>query len=208
MNATTVSPMVRLLVGWVCAGILGGCAPTKLPLGVDIGKISEKISAKNEPISAALVISEKVKNANSTLNVTCGGTYTVPVGIELTEGMMHGLSQVFDSVSLVDAKPSQSGEFDFVIEPALPELTVEGQKNCYIRGGLWIVFPVKLFYNPVDKFEAQTTLRVSVHDHQTRQRPQYQFNLRGLAHPRRGRRIESAAVAEIAAAVITRVAVE
>lgn len=159
-----MNPTVRLLVGWVCAGILAGCAPTKLPLGVDIGKISEKISAKNEPISAALVISEKVKNATSTLDVTCGGTYTVPVGIELTEGMLHGLSQVFDSVSLVDAKPSQSGKFDFVIEPALPELTVEGQKNCYIRGGLWIVFPVKLFYNPVDKFEAQTTLRVSVED--------------------------------------------
>ena len=160
MNATNVSPLVRLLVGWVCAGIVAGCAPTLLPLGTDIGKIS----AKKEPISAALVIPEKVKNATSTLDVTCGGTYTVPVGIELTEGMLHGLSQVFDSVSLVDAKPAQSGEYDFVIEPALPELTVDGQKNCYIRRGLWVLFPVKLFYNPVDKFEAQTTLRVSVED--------------------------------------------
>ena len=57
MSVTIVSPSVRLLVGWVCAGIVAGCAPTLLPLGVDIGKISEKISAKNEPISAALVIS-------------------------------------------------------------------------------------------------------------------------------------------------------
>jgi hypothetical protein len=163
MNAMNASPLVRMLVGGVCAGIVAGCAPTLLPLGVDIGKISGKISAKNEPISAALVIPGKVKNATTTLDVTCGGTYTVPVGIELTEGMLHGLSQVFDSVRLVDAKPAQSGEYDFVIEPALPELTVDGQ-NCYIRRGLWVVFPVKLFYNPVDQFEAQTTMRVSVED--------------------------------------------
>ena len=163
MKAKNASPLVQTLVGWVCTGIVAGCAPTLLPLGVDIGKISGKISTKNEPISAALVIPGKVKKATSTLNVTCGGTYTVPVGNELTEGMLHGLSQVFDSVSLVDAKPAQSGEYDFVIVPALPELTIDG-KNCYIRRGLWAVFPVKLFYNPVDKFEAQTTVRVSVED--------------------------------------------
>ena len=163
MSTSNVSFLARLLVGWVSVGLVAGCAPTLLPLGIDIGKIPGKISSKNEPISAALVIPEKVKNATSTLDVRCGGTYTVPVGIELMEGMLHGLSQVFDSVSLVDAKPAQSGEYDFVIEPALPELTVDG-KNCYIRRGLWVVFPVKLFYNPVDKFEAQTTLRVSVED--------------------------------------------
>ena len=163
MNTSNVSFLVRLLVGWVGVGFVAGCAPTLLPLGIDIGKISGKISSKNEPISAALVIPGKVRNATSTLDVRCGGTYTVPVGIELMEGMLHGLSQVFDSVSLVDAKPAQSGDYDFVIEPALPELTIDG-KNCYIRRGLWVVFPVKLFYNPVDKFEAQTTLRVSVED--------------------------------------------
>lgn len=159
MNAMNGSPLMRLLIGWVCAGLVAGCAPRLLPLATDIGKIS----AKKEPVSAALVISEKVRNATSTLDVTCGGTYTVPVGIELTEAMLQGLSQVFDSVSLMNAKPAQSDGYDFVIEPASPELTVDGQ-NCYIRRGLWLVFPVKLFYNPGDRFEAQTALRVSVED--------------------------------------------
>jgi hypothetical protein len=159
MNASNMSFLVRLLVGWVCVGLVAGCAPTLLPLTPDIGKIS----AKKELISAALVIPEKIRDATSTLDVRCGGTYSVPVGIQLTEAMLQGLSQVFDSVSLVDAKPAQSSEYDFVIEPALPELTVDGQ-NCYIRRWLWVVFPVKLFYNPADKFEAQTTLRVSVED--------------------------------------------
>lgn len=163
MNTPHGGPSMAVFIGWVCVSILVGCAPTLLPLGIDIGKIPGKISSKNEPISAALVIPGKVKNATSTLDVRCGGTYTVPVGIELMEGMLHGLSQLVDSVHLVDARPAQSGEYDFVIEPALPELTIDGQ-NCYLRRGLWVVFPVKLFYNPADKFEAQTTLHVSVED--------------------------------------------
>lgn len=74
MSTTNVSFLARLLVGWVSVGLVAGCAPTLLPLGTDIGKITGKISSKNEPISAALVIPEKVKNATSTLDVRCGGT--------------------------------------------------------------------------------------------------------------------------------------
>lgn len=160
MDGKKFGALVWLLLGWVCSGIVAGCSPTVLPLATDVGKIS----VKKESVSAALVIPDKVKESISELNVVCGGSYAVPVGLELMEGMLQGLSQAFDSVSLVNAKPPRLGEYDFVIEPALPELTVDGQ-NCYIRRGLWILFPFKLFYNgPEDKFEAQTALRVVIED--------------------------------------------
>lgn len=148
-----------MLAGCLCLVLAAGCGPTLLPLATDVGKIS----VKQEPVSAALVIPEKVKNATSTLDVTCAGTYTVPVGLELTEGLLQALSQAFDSVSLVNEKPANAGDYDFVIEPSIPELAVDGQ-NCYIRRGLWLVFPVKLFYNPGDRYEAQAALRVAVED--------------------------------------------
>lgn len=146
-----------LLVG-ACAGMLAGCGPTMLPLATDVGKLP----VKKEPVSVALVIPEQTKGATRILDVSCGGTYTIPVGLELTEGMLQGLAQAFDSVSLVTAKPAQPGEYDFVIEPALPDLAIEG--NCAARRWLWLLFPVKLFYNPADRFEAQTELRATVED--------------------------------------------
>lgn len=150
---------IRILFLSLCGGFLAGCSPTLLPLATDIGKLS----AKKEPVSAALVIPDSMKNVLSSLDIACAGKYNIPVGIELTDGMLQGLSQVFDSVSLLNAKPSQAGEYDFVIEPALPEISVEGE-NCYIRRGLWILFPVKIFYNPDDKYTAQASLRVVVED--------------------------------------------
>jgi len=42
----------RLLVGLVCPCIMGGCAPTLLPLNIDVGKIS----VTKEPVSVAVVI--------------------------------------------------------------------------------------------------------------------------------------------------------
>lgn len=159
MKTRNHRPWGRILALLACGGLFAGCSPTLLPLATDVGKIS----VKQEPVSAALVIPEKVKNATTLLDVACASTYTVPVGLELTEGMLQALSQAFDSVSLVNEKPAKAGDYDLVIEPALPELTIDGQ-NCYIRRSLWLLFPLKLFYNPGDRYEAQTSLRVVVED--------------------------------------------
>jgi hypothetical protein len=120
------------------------------------------MSITKAPVSVAVVVPEAMKNATTTFDIACSQNYTIPVGVELTEGVLQALSQAFDSVSLVNERPT-AGEFDLVIEPTVPEMSVDGY-NCYLRRGLWLVFPLKIFIRPKDSFEAQAALSVVVGD--------------------------------------------
>jgi hypothetical protein len=77
MNATKVSPPLRLLVGLVCAGIVAGCAPTLLPLNIEVGKIS----VTKEPVSVAIVIPDSLKNHTITFDIACAEPTPFPLAL-------------------------------------------------------------------------------------------------------------------------------
>ena len=68
---------------------------------------------------------EALRNATSRQEVSCAGTFDVPIGAELERGMTQALSQVFESVDVAEDK-SQATRSDVLIEIAIPQLQAEG----------------------------------------------------------------------------------
>lgn len=141
----------------VCAE-LAGCSPTNLSLQATTGPMK----LKKMPLSAALVIPDSLKQAHSIHEVPCAGNYSVPVGQELENALLGGLSQVFDSVDTITEKKHAAGNYDVVIEVAEPELEIDG--HCLTRRFLYLTGPFYLFFDPTDRFEGQGVLRATVTD--------------------------------------------
>lgn len=156
---------------WIVAsGILGfalsSCAPTPLPLHTTIDTLNiRKIS-----LASALLMPDNIKNAVSTPEVSCAGTFAVPIGSELKTGLTQAFSQLFESVQVVDDK-SQAREDDVLIEVAIPELQAEG--HCGSRRTLYATGPLYplliIFITPSDTYEGHTELSATVSSNQGQQ---------------------------------------
>ncbi len=141
---------------WIVAfGVLGfalsSCAPTSLPLHTTV----DTLKIRKTPLTAALVMPDAIKNATSRQEVSCAGTYDVPIGAELETGMTQALSQVFESVEVVDDKSQATGH-DVLIEIAIPQLQAEG--HCALRRTLYATGPLYFLFRPWDTYEGHAEL--------------------------------------------------
>ncbi len=144
---------------WIVrVGVLGfalsSCAPTPLPLHTTV----DALNMKKTPLTATLVMPEALKNATSRQEVSCAGTFDVPIGAELERGMTQALSQVFESVDVVEDK-SQATRNDVLIEIAIPQLQAEG--HCALRRTLYATGPLYFFlvmFDPSDTYEGHADL--------------------------------------------------
>ena len=141
---------------WIVAfGVLGfalsSCAPTPLPLHTTV----DALKIRKTPLTASLVMPDAIKNATSRQEVSCAGTYDVPIGAELETGMTQALSQIFESVEVVDDKSQATGH-DVLIEIAIPQLQAEG--HCALRRTLYATGPLYVLFNPSDTYEGHAEL--------------------------------------------------
>ena len=148
---------------WIVrVGVLGfalsSCAPTPLPLHTTV----DALNMRKTPLTATLVMPEALKNATSRQEVSCAGTFDVPIGAELETGMTQALSQVFESVEVVEDK-SQATRSDVLIEIAIPQLQAEG--HCALRRTLYATGPLYFFlvmFDPSDTYEGHADLSGTV----------------------------------------------
>ena len=152
----------RAMIGaiWIVVfGVLGfalsSCAPTRLPLHTTM----DALKIRKTPLTAALVMPDALKNATSKQEVSCAGTFDVPIGAELETGMTQALSQVFESVEVVDDKSQATGD-DVLIEIAIPQLQAEG--HCALRRTLYATGPLYMFFDPSDTYEGHAELSGTV----------------------------------------------
>lgn len=137
---------------------LDGCSPAKLPLQAQV----EPMKLRKMPLAAALVIPDSLKQSNSVYEVSCAGTYSVPVGLELENTLTGAFAQVFESVDSITDKAKAGGSYDVVIEVSDPKFEVVG--HCLTRRFLYLTGPFYLFFDPTDRFEGQGSLHATVTD--------------------------------------------
>ena len=147
------------IVGFGVLGFaLSSCAPTPLPLHTTV----DPLKMRKTPLTATLVMPDALKNATSRQEVSCAGTFDVPIGAELETGMTQALSQVFESVEVVEDK-SQATRSDVLIEIAIPQLQAEG--HCALRRTLYATGPLYFFlvmFDPSDTYEGHADLSGTV----------------------------------------------
>ena len=134
---------------------LSSCAPTRLPLHTTV----DALKIRKTPLTAALVLPDALKHATSKQEVSCAGTFDVPIGAELETGMTQALSQVFESVEVVDDKSQATGD-DVLIEIAIPQLQAEG--HCALRRTLYLTGPFYMFFDASDTYEGHAELSGTV----------------------------------------------
>jgi hypothetical protein len=147
----------------VALGILGllfsSCAPTPLPLHTSI----DTLNIRKIPLASVLLMPDDISNAVSTPEVSCAGTFAVPIGLELKTGLTQAFSQLFESVQVIDDK-SQAKEDDVRIEVAIPDLQAEG--HCGSRRTLYATGPLYplliIFITPSDTYEGHAELSATV----------------------------------------------
>ena len=146
----------------VQVGVLGvavsSCAPTPLPLHTTM----DPLKVRKTSLTATLVMPESLKNATPRKEVSCAGTFDVPIGVELETGMTQALSQVFESVDVVEEKRLATHS-DVIIEMAIPDLQADGhctlRRTLYATGPLYFVFAM---FDPSDTYEGRVDLSGTV----------------------------------------------
>jgi hypothetical protein len=107
---------------------------------------------------------DTIRNATSRQKVPCAGTHDVPIGAELEKGMTQALSQVFNSVEVLEDKTQATGT-DVLIELALPQLEADGhcalRRTLYATGPLYFLF---VMFDPSDTYEGHAELTGTVSD--------------------------------------------
>jgi len=164
------SRVMRRTMRIVAFGILGfalsSCAPTPLPLHTTI----DTLNIRKTLLTAALLMPDNIRNAVSTPEVSCAGTFAVPIGSELKTALTQAFSQLFESVQVVDDK-TQAREDDVLIEVAIPELQAEG--HCGSRRTLYATGPLYplliIFITPSDTYEGHAELKATVSSSQGQQ---------------------------------------
>ena len=146
-----------MMIGLMSVG-LSGCSPTKLPLRAQV----EPMKIRKLPMTAALVMPDSLKQANSVHDVSCAGYYSIPIGLELENALTGALSQVFDSVDAVTDRTHGASNYDVVVEVSEPKFEVEG--HCLSRRFLYLTGPFYLFLEPTDRFDGQGSLHATVTD--------------------------------------------
>ena len=134
---------------------LSSCAPTPLPLHTTV----DPLKLRKTSLTAALIMPTTFKNAVLTQEVSCAGTFAVPIGAELETGLTQALSQLFESVQVVDDKSQATGD-DVLIEIANPQLQAEG--HCASRRTLYFTGPLYFILGPIiepsDTYEGHAEL--------------------------------------------------
>lgn len=150
--------MLRIVQVGVLGFALSSCAPTALPLHITV----DGLKMRKTSLTATLVMPESLKNATLRKEVSCAGTFDIPIGSELETGMTQALSQIFESVDVVEDK-RLAARSDVLIEMALPELQAEG--HCALRKGLYATGPLYFLFamfDPSDTYEGRADLSGTV----------------------------------------------
>src|SRR5690348_1187505 len=85
------------------------------------------------PLTAALMVSESVRAATDQEQVNCPFSTTnfvFQTGTAFERGAMQALAPVFSKVDLVRERP-KPGQFDLVIEPASPDVEIQGHCQLF-----------------------------------------------------------------------------
>ena len=80
-----MSGTIWIVAFGVLSFALSSCAPTPLPLHTTV----DALKIRKTPLTAALVLPDALKHATSKQEVSCAGTFDVPIGAELETGMMQ-----------------------------------------------------------------------------------------------------------------------
>ncbi|HEU4683779.1 MAG TPA: hypothetical protein VFS39_04685 [Nitrospira sp.] len=150
----------KITLATVALGLaLSSCATTPLPLHTSVGTLN----IRKAPLTAALIMPDNMKNAVSMQEVSCAGTFAIPIGSELNTGLTQAFSQVFEFVHVVEDK-SEATDNDVLVEMVVPELHAEGhcgsRRTLYATGPLY--FLLIIFITPSDTYEAHAALTATV----------------------------------------------
>lgn len=145
---------------------LSSCGPSPLTLHTTV----DTLNIRKTSLTSAILMPDTIRNAVSTPEVSCAGTFAVPIGSELKTGLTQAFSQLFESVQVVDNK-SQFTDDDVLIEVTIPELQAEG--HCGSRRSLYATGPLYplliIFITPSDTYEGHAQLSATVSSSQGQQ---------------------------------------
>lgn len=86
------------------------------------------------PLTAALVLPDAVRNATDQEQISCPFSTTAfvfQIGSGFEKGALQALSHAFTKVDLV--KEKKLGQYDVFIEPAAPDIELEGHCNLFVN---------------------------------------------------------------------------
>jgi len=116
-------PSVSNSISCLVLGIsLAGCGHQIIPVDVPV----PSLSIKSLPLHVALVPPESLKTAKIEERISCIGPIVASFGEEFSKEFGDALGRAFERVETISDKAAAVGKYDLLIEPALPELKLEG----------------------------------------------------------------------------------